>query len=504
MPAYLEDPAHAPFVPAIVAFVGLLETLVVVGARSDDHAHIEQLILKQGTEVLRLLLEICLNMRAASVQADKVEGADGVMRTHHRSGTRQLETLFGTVVVKRDRVGARGAEALVPADASLNMPADRFSFGVRERVVAEAIRGSYDAAVESMDRTSGADLAKRQAEELVVAAAQDFDAFYDGAQRDAPERGSATSLLVLSVDGKGIVMRPDGLRKETRKAASKGFHKIDGRLSRGEKRNRKRMATVAAVYDLEARPRTVDDILGDMRGGVREQRPRAQGKRVWASVEKSAGDVIHEVFDEVHAREPEGQRPIVALVDGNATQIREIRSEARKRGLQVTLVLDIIHVTEYLWGAAWNVFQEGDPQAKKWVDRYLRMLLEGRASIVAAAIRRCATTRGLTQRKGIDKAADYILGHVDMMRYDQYLAQDVPIATGVIEGACRHLVKDRMDITGARWGLKGAEAVLRLRSLSSSGDLADSFAFHRDQEAQRNHLQHYANNDIHWTRNAAA
>ena len=329
MPAYLEDPAHAPFVPAIVAFVGLLETLVVVGARSDDHAHIEQLILKQGTEVLRLLLEICLNMRAASVQADKVEGADGVMRTHHRSGTRQLETLFGTVVVKRDRVGARGAEALVPADASLNMPADRFSFGVRERVVAEAIRGSYDAAGESMDRTSGADLAKRQAEELVVAAAQDFDAFYDGAQRDAPERGSATSLLVLSVDGKGIVMRPDGLRKETRKAASKGFHKIDGRLSRGEKRNRKRMATVAAVYDLEARPRTVDDILGDMRGGVREQRPRAQGKRVWASVEKSAGDVIHEVFDEVHAREPEGQRPIVALVDGNATQIREIRSEAR-------------------------------------------------------------------------------------------------------------------------------------------------------------------------------
>ena len=90
------------------------------------------------------------------------------------------------------------------------------------------------------------------------------------------------------------------------------------------------------------------------------------------------------------------------------------------------------------------------------------------------------------------------------MRYDQYLAQGMPIATGVIEGACRHLVKDRMDITGARWGLKGAEAVLRLRSLSSSGDLADYFAFHRDQEAQRNHLQHYANNDIHWTWNAAA
>lgn len=504
MPVYLDSPAHAPFHGAAASFFGLVETLVGVGSGADDHATIEKLIHKEGTEVLRQLLEVCLNQRAAAVEGDQVEGADGVVRTHHRSGARQVETLFGTVVVTRDRLGARGVAALVPADASLNLPADRFSFGVRERVVTEAIRGSYDDAVAAVVATTGALVAKRQAEELVDAAALDFDAFYDALARDPPELRVEGSLMVLSVDGKGIVMRPEGLREQTRKAAAKGSHKLRGRLSKGEKRNRKRMATVAAVYELEVQPRSVDDILGDLRGGVREKRPRAHRKRVWASVEKSASDVIREAFDEVQARDPDGHRPLVALVDGNAVQIREIRSQAKKRGLEVTLVLDLIHVVEYLWGAAWNVFNEGDPQAKKWVDRYLRMILEGRASAAAAAIRRCATNRGLIQRKGIDSAADYLLGHADMLRYHQYLAQGMPIATGVIEGACRHLVKDRMDITGARWGLRGAEAVLRLRSLHSSGDLSDYFDFHRAQEAQRNHLQHYAGNVMHWTTKAAA
>jgi len=105
--------------------------------------------------------------------------------------------------------------------------------------------------------------------------------------------------------------------------------------------------------------------------------------------------------------------------------------------VNVTLVLDFIHVTEYVWAAAWDLFKEGDAAAEGWVRRYLRQILEGRASTVAAAIRRSATCRKLEKRTNIDKAAQYLLGHIAMLRYDEFLRDGLPIATGVIEGACR-------------------------------------------------------------------
>ncbi|EIC21507.1 hypothetical protein Thi970DRAFT_01719, partial [Thiorhodovibrio frisius] len=93
---------------------------------------------------------------------------------------------------------------------------------------------------------------------------------------------------------------------------------------------------------------------------------------------------------------------------------------------------------------------------------------------------------GETARKPIDKAADYIDNNRERLEYDQALALGLPIATGVIEGACRHLVKDRMDLTGARWGLARAEAILKLRSLKISGDLPAYLAFHFAE-----HRRHY-------------
>lgn len=214
--------------------------------------------------------------------------------------------------------------------------------------------------------------------------------------------------------------------------------------------------------------------------------------------------MIGEMFAEAGRRDPGHTRRWVALVDGNATQIQEIRAAGRGAGVPVTLVLDFIHVTEYLWNAAWDVFVEGDAAAERWVGKYLMEVLRGRSSTVAAAIRRVATTRKLEKRKGIDAAADYLLGHLDMLRYDAFLRDGLPIATGVIEGACRHLVKDRMDITGARWGLPGAEAILRLRSLHVSGDLPAYWAFHRQREFERNHASHYADCEEQWLWERAA
>lgn len=112
---------------------------------------------------------------------------------------------------------------------------------------------------------------------------------------------------------------------------------------------------------------------------------------------------------------------------------------------------------------------------------------------MAAGIRRAATNRklGKTKRKPVDTCVDYLLNKGRYLKYHQYLEKGFPIATGVIEGACRHLIKDRMDLTGARWRLQSAEAVFRLRSLKSSGDFADYWIFHEKQEFMRNHQSKY-------------
>ena len=151
---------------------------------------------------------------------------------------------------------------------------------------------------------------------------------------------------------------------------------------------------------------------------------------------------------------------------------------------------DFVQVLEYLWKAAYALHPEAAAARERWVMERAQAVLQGRAQEVALALRRAATRKPLSQseRKPVDKAADYLENNQQRLRYDQALAQGLPIATGVIEGACRHLVKDRMDITGARWGLERAEAILKLRSLKVSGDLAAYLAFHFEQEHKRNYL----------------
>jgi hypothetical protein len=164
----------------------------------------------------------------------------------------------------------------------------------------------------------------------------------------------------------------------------------------------------------------------------------------------------------------------------------------------VAVVVDFIHVLEYVWKAAWCFHSEGDPAAERWVRAQARQILAGRAGIVAAAIRRKATYHGLDpgRRKPADTAAAYLRAKKPFLDYPTALAQGWPIATGVIEGACRHLVKDRMDITGARWGLDGAEAILKLRALIANGDFDQYWTWHLAQEQQRVHNSRYLNGVI--------
>ena len=219
---------------------------------------------------------------------------------------------------------------------------------------------------------------------------------------------------------------------------------------------------------------------------------------MWASLEKDPEEVIAGAFQEAHKRDPQRQKRWVALVDGNPHQLRLLHARQRHHKVELTIVLDLIHVVEYLWKAAFVFCPEGSRELEDWVGRRLLNILQGYASSVAAGIRRSATLRGLTceQRQAADACADYLLHHTPNLRYHEYLAAGLPIATGVIEGACRHLVKDRMDLTGARWSLVGAEAVLRLRALRASGDFDEYWRFHEAQEYQRNHVALYADRKV--------
>jgi hypothetical protein len=365
-------------------------------------------------------------------------------------------------------------------DASLSLPRGLYSEGLMHRVAREAAKGSFDETVATVSLTTGGHVPKRQAEQLTIRASRDFDAFYE--QWAAQEAERTDELLVMSLDGKGIVMRTEDLREETRMRAETAKYKLVKRVTRGETRNRKRDAAVAAVYTVAARPRTAEQVMNGLGPHAEHtEQPRAQNKRVWASVAKSGEQVLEEVLAEAHRRDPLHQRKWVMLVDGDRRQLRRIRAILKKHDVAVTVVLDFIHVLERLWATAYCFYGEGTRDAERWAQEKGIAILNGKSSHVAAGIRRSATLRGLTgqKRKVADRCADYLLNYRALLQYDSYLAAGFPIATGVVEGACRHIVKDRMDVTGARWSLAGAEAILRLRSLKASNDLDAYWLFHK-------------------------
>jgi hypothetical protein len=375
----------------------------------------------------------------------------------------------------------------------LNLPTEHHSHGLRRLAAVEASRGSFEEAGEAVERATGTHVAKRQIETLARTAAADVEEFY-ATPRAVAEVGP-TDVVVISADGKGIVMRPDALRPATAKAAAEATNKLECRLSKGEKRNRKRLAEVGAVYDLTPVARTPADVLASKQGASPPPAPKARAKWVTSSVVEDAATVIAKVFDEAERRDPAHSRPWVALVDGNNHQIDRIEAEATARGVDVTVVIDIIHVLEYLWGAVWCFFAEGDPAAEAWVRDRAISVLEGKAREVAAGIRRRASAARLSNQKRTkaDACAKYLTNKADYLDYPTALASGWPIASGIIEGTCRYLVADRMDITGARWSLDGAEAILKLRAVRANDDFDDYWKFHLGKERHRVHETRYAN-----------
>jgi len=250
---YVAVPAGGAFAQSREYYVGLEEWLSGAEAAALWHADLEEQLQVRGRELLRRLHQDHLDLLAVREERrDDVTGADGVARTRLEHGHhRPLTTMFGQVTVTRMAYRVPGAPNVHPLDADLNLPEEKQSHGLRKLAAIDSARGSFEDAAAAITRATGVKTGKRQVEAMARRAAIDVDAFC-AERRPGPAPGD--HVLVLTCDGKGIVMRPDALRPAAAKAAAKGGNKLATRLSPGEKHGRKRMAELACVYDAARSP----------------------------------------------------------------------------------------------------------------------------------------------------------------------------------------------------------------------------------------------------------
>ena len=395
---------------------------------------------------------------------------------------RRYVSIFGELLIPRVVYGTREGQEIesVPLDCALGLPAGEFSYVLEDWVQRFCLKESFTEASRSLETLLGLRLYSRTLEHMNRVVAESATPFRETiGPPPAEEEGP---LLVITADGKGVPMRrpePDGPKPRP-------HH----RRTPGEKANKKQMACVGAVYSIKPFVRTADDILDEvLRKKCAKGRPRPQHKHVWAEMtreiegeEFKAKDLLFcQLHDELALRQFGHERPVICLMDGE----RALWEAQRAYFSDAVGVLDLFHVMERLWAVAHCFHKDGSDEAKRFVEERLRGLLEGRVGYVIGGLRQRLTKGSLRGRKRevVASAIEYLENNREHMKYDEYLAAGYPIGSGVAEGACRHLVKDRLEQTGMRWTVTGAQAMLHVRSLYLN-DQWDEFVVYRIEEEQ--------------------
>lgn len=441
---------------------------------------VEMEIERRMREVSRLLLQSHVKSRGPgnvgpAVEADSLSGAiEPVRLIHERDRECQYVSPFGPIGIMRSIYQKREEGSVKPLEAALSLPRRLYSYELQRAVMKESAKGPFGEAVDAVRAWTGQSIPLRSAETLAVEAARDFEAFYE---RPRNGGGSATgSVLVAALDGKGVpvVKAPPVEKRRWR------------RLKKGEKPGKKREATVAAVYTVAPFRRSAEDVIGELREKKPVSRPPVESKRVFASISKGQEGVCRAVAEEMARRDPDRIKRWVCLMDGARGLQRRSQIELGFLG-ELTMILDLFHAMEYLWKTAHAFYGEGSEKAEQYVTERLRRLLYGEVSDVARGMRQSATKRGLKGEKAktVNTTAAYFLRNKTFMRYDEYLRDGLPIGSGAAEGACRHLVKDRMERSGMRWTIPQADAILQLRAILLSGDWDAYWEFHIEQEHNR-------------------
>jgi hypothetical protein len=392
---------------------------------------------------------------------------------------RRYVSIFGELSIERFVYAKREKQKIehVPLDARLGLPAGDFSYVLEDWQQRLCLQGSFDEGVESLDDWLGVKPSVRSAEAMNRQMARHAMDFRVSQKPPLPDEEGL--LIVVTADGKGVPMRRP-LEDRTRSNRRRG---------KGEKKNKKQMAYVGAVYTIDRFVRTADDVIDEIRRKDRaEERPSPCHKRVWAELtlpgqeELANGKprLFSQLAAEAQSRDGQQNKPLVCLMDGERALWEVQRTWLPEKTIGI---LDLFHVMERLWIAAYCFHAEGSRQAEAFVTDRLRMLLEGKVGYLLGGLRRMATRLRGEKRKKLQTVIGYLDNNRQHMKYDEYLAAGYPIGSGVAEGACRHVVKDRLERTGMRWTVDGAQAMLHLRTIYLNGDW-QKFLQHRIEAEQ--------------------
>jgi hypothetical protein len=420
-----------------------------------------------------------------TLPGDSPSEPDRTLPRREAPRARPYLSIFGELVIERVSYG-EGPINLAPLDARLHLPRRQYSYLLQRWLGAFVVDDAHAVAVQKLQTILGLTIPVKASEDLNREQASDVEPFQDS--RPVPPAATEEAILVVAADCKGVpLVRSDLPASATPPTPAATRRRGHHRRGKGEKANKKRMAAVGAVYTIEAFPRTADDVVDEVaRREAAQRRPRPRNKHVRGEVLVGQVALFLWLADEVLRRDPERTKPLVFLSDGEPA-LHEHQGEFLPEG--TVGILDLFHVLEHLWKAAWCFFDEASQKegAEAWVEAKLRMLLEGRVASVIRGLRVLATRRGLRgqARKTVEQVTGYLERNRERMKYDEYLAAGYPIGSGVVEGACRHLVKDRLERAGMRWRRQGAQAMLDLRATYLNGEWEAFWTYHLEKEDDR-------------------
>ena len=417
-------------------------------------------------EVGRQLIQLFFAARSEEEEQRAEIAHGGEVYGYHGQRQRGYVSLFGKVAIQRRAYWKRGAGSVFPLDEALSLPERQYSDCVQEMAGELSVKQVYEEAVAWMTKWLPIAQPKRTAQQVVAEHAEFVDRYYE--QQAPPEADPADTILVVSADGKGIPMN----RENSPPPAA--------RRGKGKKKTAKKEATVTAVYTIAPYKRSVDDIIqalaNEKTKTAEKLRPVPTGKQVFGTL--AGKDVAFErLVQQAAKREDKQLTDHIALTDGS--HALQLKVEAYLP--DYTLILDIMHTNQYLWKAANALLSETHPARQWWVQDAQRCLLTDDHQTLFDHLERQHARSDLTvsQRSTLTTVLNYLRRNLPYMDYQHYLAKGWPIGTGVVEGTCRHLVKDRFERAGMRWSVAGAQAMLNLRAVYLNGDEDDFQQFRR-------------------------
>jgi len=455
------------------SFKNLVEYVTGPAAQSRTAYEVELTLFRQLLLLGAQLLRLFFVQRAAVRPQEPVCAPDGTRLAYQDRRQTTYFSIFGKIRFERHYFHAPGQKGICPLDAALSLPSRCYSDLLRDWAEYCTTDESYEESNRVLQRILGLSLSKQALETAVQEDATDVEAFYE--QKATPPAEAEGSILVIQVDGKGVPM----VRTEAAE--------LPARRGKGQKRTQKKESVVTAIYTIAPYLRTpeqvADALLHDAhQASTQPPRPAPVGKEVRATL-KGKDFALARLARRVDPRQGPHIQHRVALTDGaEALQVRVLSTFP---GFE--LVLDIIHGSEYLWRAANALLGETHPNRTPWVKEHLLSILSGKTETVIQTLEDLTHDSSLSpiQAEALNTTIGYYRRNLPYMRYDRYLAQGWPISSGVVEGACGHLVKDRMEQSGMCWTPTGAQAILELRAARVNDDWDPYRLFHRQRQHER-------------------